>query len=294
MSSNLIAILLALLAYFGWATADTISIRLFRRNNPSIITVVGGIYRLALWLVLLPLFINQIKQITLRPLVFNLLAGFSSGLGLYFFGKATKTANSSLVTAISGGWGVSALILSVIFLKEKITLLQWLAIILTFVGLYFATFSPNWFKNKKIFSQKGLIYALFAFLLWGFCGAFLKIPARSYGWYWTSVIMLIPYMLVILTETKRIKLKDLFHIVDYKYLLLMVLFIALADMGYNGSFSVGGSAAITGTIGGSYATGSTLLTYLVYREKITKRQLLGIILSLTGVVLVSYFTSVGI
>lgn len=292
MTSHLLPILLSLLAYVGWGVGDTISVRLFRKNNPSIITLSSGFYRILIWLILIPLFISEIKNITIIPFLFNLLAGLASGLGYYFFGKAAKVTNPSLVAAISGGWGVAALILSLIFLSEKITASQWIAILLVFVGLYLVTFSPKWVGNRRIFADKGVVYALLAFLVWGICGAFLKIPARSYGWYWTSVIMLIPYITVVLLETKNVKINQLFHINDYKLFLLMVVFTVLADLGYNGSLSLGGYVAITGTIAGSYATLSTFLTNLVYKEKMTKHQVVGVIISLIGIVLASYFTSI--
>jgi drug/metabolite transporter (DMT)-like permease len=104
--------------------------------------------------------------------------------------------------------------------------------------------------------------------------------------------MLLPYLSIVLLEVKNIKVKQLIRVADFKYFLLMVVFIVLADLGFNGSFAFGGNVAIAGTIAGSYVTLTTLLTRLVYKEKVNRRQAIGIIISLLGIVLASYFTAI--
>lgn len=292
MSSSLIPILLALLAYIGWGFGDFIGINVYRKNNPSIVTFNSGIYRILIWLILLPFFYKTFGNITLIPLLFNLLAGLGSGVGYYFYGKAAKLINPTLVTSFSGAWGASALIISLVFLKETISYPQWVAILTIFTGLFLTTFRLDWFKGLNFRKDIGLLYALFTLITWGICGAFLKIPAVAYGWYWTSLIMLFPYFLVLLFEIKKNQMKINFRIVNFKLFFLMILLTIIADLGYNSSFSLGGSVAIVGTIAGSYATLSTLLAYFIYKEPLNKKQVLGIIITLSGIVLTAYFSSI--
>ncbi|MFZ2206134.1 MAG: EamA family transporter [Microgenomates group bacterium] len=288
---NSISILLALLAFVGWGLGDTISIALFRKNDPAVITFFSGLLRLCIWLLLAPLFLSGLGAITLIPLLFNLLAGLGSGLGYYFYGKAAQRTNPALVAAIGGGWGGSALIYSLLFFKETLSIPQWISIALIFVGLFLVTFNLDWFKKMDRKNNRGFLYAFFSFLAWGVCGAFLKIPVVSYGWYWTSVIMLIPYILVLfLTMRKRENISP-FKIKDVKLFIVIVIATILADLGYNSSFHFGGNIAIVGTIAGSYATLSTVLSYFIYKEPLTKKQTIGIIIALIGIISTSYFSS---
>lgn len=289
---TLIPILLALLAFVGWGLGDTISIALFRKNDPAVITFFSGLLRLCIWLLLAPLFLSELGDIALTPLLFNLLAGLGSGLGYYFYGKAAQRTNPALVAAIGGGWGGSALIYSLLFFNETLSVPQWISICMIFFGLFLVTFNLDWFKKMNKKSNLGLLYAFLSFLAWGVCGAFLKIPVISYGWYWTSVIMLIPYILVLfLTMKKQGNISPL-KIKNVKLFFVIVIVTILADLGYNSSFHFGGNIAIVGTIAGSYATLSTILSYYIYKEPMTKKQLIGVCIALAGIILTSYFSSV--
>lgn len=286
----LIPVLLSIAAFFGWGIGDFVGIKPFRANNPSAVTFYSAVGRLLIWSLFLPLFIGDLTKITLVPFLFNLLAGLGSGVGYYFFGKAYKYVNPALVNAISGGWGGSALIYSLVFFNEKVSTNQWVAIALVFTGLFLVSFDLSWLKEKKMFFNKGLVFAFLSFLSWGVCGAFLKIPSVSYGWYWTSVIMLLPYTFVLLFESNPLQIASPFKLKQFKWFLLMIVLGIVADLGYNSSFTFGGSIAIVGTIGGSYSVLATLLSYVFYKEAISSKQKLGILVSLIGIVLTAFFT----
>ncbi|PIY69129.1 hypothetical protein COY90_02200, partial [Candidatus Roizmanbacteria bacterium CG_4_10_14_0_8_um_filter_39_9] len=177
----IVSTLFAILSYVGWGVGDVISIKIFRNNDSGAVTFYSALYRIFIWLILFPFFYNGFQNITLIPLLFNLLAGCSSGLGYYFFGKAAKKINPSLVAAISGGWGGVALLLSLIFFHEIMTIPQWVSVGLIFIGLFFTTFNLNRIQKIKL-KNSGVMYAVGSLLLWGACGAFLKIPAQKYGW----------------------------------------------------------------------------------------------------------------
>lgn len=291
-TSSMASTILAILAFLGWGMNDALMIRLFRKNDPAKITVATGIVRILCWALLLPFFLHEFFLITLTPLLFNLIAGFSSAMGYFLFGKASKHANPMIVTTITGGWGVSAVILGILLFGERSTPSQLLASVVVFVGLFLTTYQIKSIKTLRMKPEKGILYALGGFLVWGICGAFLKFPAISYGWYWTSVVMLIPYLpILFLIERKNIKAKELFHIKELWVLFFVVVCIMLGDLGYNGSFSYGGSIVVVGTIGGSYAVFSTIIAYFFYKERPSLQQCVGIIVALSGIVLSAYLTN---
>jgi drug/metabolite transporter (DMT)-like permease len=71
----------------------------------------------------------------------------------------------------------------------------------------------------------------------------------------------------------------------------VVLLSACADIGYSGSFALGGSSAIVGTIGGSYAALSTILMYIFYKEPMSRQQKLGAAISIAGIILTAFFSA---
>lgn len=291
--NNMLSITLALLAFLSWALADTIAVALYKKNSTSLVIFNSTIGRLIIWAMLLPFFWQGYQNITLTPLLFNLIAGLSSGVGTYFFGRSVRLANPTVVTPISSGWGASALILSRLFFNEPISLAQSISVTIIFMGFVITIFQPGLFQQLKTQHTKGIIYAFLAFLVWGICGVTIKMPSVAYGWYWTSVILLIPYIVVVFFDSKKDFLKSKsMKVSPFWILVLVVIFSVLADIGYSGSFAAGGSNAIVGTIGGSYAALSTLLMYIFYKEPMTRQQTIGTLVSIVGIILTAYFSSI--
>lgn len=292
--NRIMSLLMAFMAYVGWSLCDVLGIKLFRSNDSSKVTFLNGMSRLIFWMILMPFFYRDFGRISAWPLAANLLAGLGSGFGYYCFGRAAKLTNPMLVAAISGGWGASSVLLGLVFFGETLSLPQWCAIILVFSGFALVTFRSEWLKKLNLIREKGLLYAFLAFFGWGICGAFLKIPAVAYGWYLSSVIMLLPYIILLLLDP------DIRHGLSVSSLringtglfLAVVILTIIGDLGYNSSFSFGANISEVGTLAGSYATLSAVLAYFLYREPITKKQLAGVIVSLIGIVGTAYFSSV--
>lgn len=290
---NSIPILLALLAFVSWALADTISVILYRIHSASAVTINSAMGRILFWLLLLPFFWQDFGRITIVPLVFNLIAGLSSGIGSYLFGRSVKLANPAVVTPICSGWGASALVLSRVFFHEPISIYQSVSVMIILLGYLTTISTPGLFRQIQSKQTQGIIYAFLTFLIWGICGVTIKLPSVSYGWYWTSVILLVPYVVVVFFDAKEnLSTNNFLRIKPLWILVAVVLFSALADIGYSGSFAMGGSNAIVGTIGGSYAALSTILMYIFYREPMTKQQKVGAIISITGIILTAFFSSI--
>lgn len=287
------AVLTSLLAFVGWGINDALAIKLFRLNDPAKITVATGVLRSLGWIILMPLFIHEFSKITFVPLVYNLIAGFSSGLGYYLFGKAAQKTNPVLVSSLGGAWGVSTVLLSLVFFGEKINFYKSISIFLVFLGVFLVNFKIQTLTKLKHTKDIGIYYALATLVVWGVCGAFLKFPAMAYGWYWTSLIMLVPYLILILFFERRIAFNfKALKINNFKLFLVIVLCTMLGDLGYNSSFTLGGSIAMVGTIGGSYAVLSTVMAYFMYKEPLTKQQLWGVLSTLLGIVSMAIFSSI--
>jgi drug/metabolite transporter (DMT)-like permease len=104
--------------------------------------------------------------------------------------------------------------------------------------------------------------------------------------------MLFPYIRVLLLESKDLKSHTTLRLVDMKHFLLYVVLLVIGDLGYNASLNLGGSVVVVGTVAGSYAALSTFLAYKLYQEPLNKKQKIGILITITGIILTAYFSSI--
>jgi len=281
----MLPIILAFTAMFGWAMADTLSVVLYRRYSSGVVTVNVAIGRMLVWLCLLPWFYTNIKQVTLYPLAVNLFAGLCSGVGLYFYGKALKSANPVLVTPITCS-SVSTLIFAKLLFNESISIFQSISLVIVLAGYVISVAQPGAFKKSLTSETKGLIYAFVTFITWGVCGAIIKIPSLAYGWFWSSVFLLVPYSIVVMLDRQSLRSKTSPQNMRPFFIFTMVILLsAAADFGMFGGYTFGGKGLIVGTIGQSFPVLSTLLMCFGYREPLNKQQLIGTITSVIGIVL---------
>lgn len=161
------------------------------------------------------------------------------------------------------------------------------SIAILFVGLILTTLDIKEIQKKKVTLQKGIAFALLAMICWGIFFTFITIPAHKIGWFWTSYFAYLPVGIVFIVTSiynKKItvpKFKGTIPII-----IIAAVLLSLADFGYNFALSKG-MASIVGPISGSYPILFVPLAYLVFKEPIKKQQVVGIVTTLVGIVLLS-------
>ena len=90
--------------------------------------------------------------------------------GFLAYIEALRRGPISLVAPISSGYPIITAVLSVIFLKEAITAIQWIAIFIVIIGVILTSFST--FQKKT--SLSGIPFAIISFLMWGVLFVLLK------------------------------------------------------------------------------------------------------------------------
>lgn len=102
-------------------------------------------------------------------------------VGLIVFYEGLRIGNASLVGTITASFAILVVVFSVIFLNEKISLIQLLLIILIFTGILMCSLDFKDLQNKAAWVNKGTVFALIAMLLWGIYWTFIKIPIQTMG-----------------------------------------------------------------------------------------------------------------
>src|SRR3990167_3279677 len=182
------AILFALISYIGWGTGDVFGTIATRKIGPYSTTFWYLVLQLIIFGAFSFFFLDQLKNLTLQILILNIALGVIGTVGLITFYEALRIANASLVGTISSSFAALTVVLSIIFLNERLTSQQALSIIVIFSGIIIWSLDFKEIKNKKLLSNKGVLLALFTMVAWGIYWAFIKVPVREIGWFWPSII----------------------------------------------------------------------------------------------------------
>ncbi|MCK4665189.1 DMT family transporter [Candidatus Dependentiae bacterium] len=234
-----------------------------------------------------------------RPIDGNIIwavfAGVSSLIGFIFFYEALKVGNASIVTAISSAYALVTVLLSMIFLKERITLIEIggiVFIIFGIVSLNLSQLKNNNGKEKKVFNWKGILFPLLAAICWGAWGLFSKKAVSLAGEINTLVVfgiiafIFFPlYGFIKLDRTKKIQFTK-----DYK-LGILIGILSVCVVG-TASFSFYFSVqfyriAILAPIVSIYPGVTLIFSMLFLKEKINFKQIIFILLIILGVILLN-------
>lgn len=284
------AIFFALISYFTWGTGVFFEAIVARKLSSFSLVIWGYIITTFILSFYAPFAIRELGGMTLGLLVLVLFlsfVGISFGTLLYY--EALKITNRALVGAIASSFPAVTVILSVLFLNERISSQQEVAIVIIFLGLFLSLFDLTKIKNKS-FLNKGILFAFLTMFTWGLYFAFIKIPVKEIGWFWPNYITFLIFpLLYIYMRIRKIKLE-----IQVKNNVLIPLIIAtvlvrIAELSYNLGISKG-LVTVVAPIAGANPTLFVILAFLFFKDPITKQQVLGMITTLIGIVLLSIFS----
>ena len=284
------AIVFALISYLGWGIGDVFGTRATRKIGGYSTTFWYVVFQLIIFSFFSFFFINLLGNLTLGIFILNLILGVIGLIGLITFYEGLRVGNASLVGTISSSFAAITVVLSIIFLKERINIIQTISIITIFLGIVISGLDFKELRNKKLFAGKGVYLAIITAVLFGIYWTFIKIPVEEIGWYWPGIISMTTFPTILLFM--RLRNLKLSNPTEKKSLIPLVLGSILVGTGtFSFNFAISrGLTAIVAPIAGSYSTLFAILAYFVFKDPITKREIFGIIITLTGIVLLSFFS----
>ncbi len=282
------AIFFALLTLVGWAVGD-IFIAVSSRRIGNIKTLFWG---QVFAVVLTSLYIPFAGIPTDWAMFFAAtVLGFVLAYSTLLYFKALEVGNASLAGTVGGSFLVLVVIISILFFGEKLALFQSMGIILVTVGVTLASLNLGNIKSNglsAVFSDKGVKYALVAMVIWGVYYAVIRIPIDKIGWFWTFYPA--NFFFIIFLFTGKVGKGAAKVLRDRRNLLTLIIYtllITMAQFAYNLGL-VNGFASVVAPIAGSYPVFFVVLTRIVFKEKLTGQQKLGILSSLGGILLISF------
>lgn len=168
--------------------------------------------------------------------------------------------------------------------------MQTIAIIIIFVGMILSALDIREFRQKTFLINKGFLFAAVSMICWGVYFAFIKIPVNKIDWFWPNYFSFLLFPLIfIYMKVKGIRLEKPTKNNVLLPIVVSTVLVRIAEFSYNFAISKG-SVAIVAPIAGANLTLFAILAFLIFKDPIKKQQVVGIVTTLIGIVLLSIFS----
>lgn len=282
----ILVVLLALVAHVCYAFGDFSGAMAAKKQDALTAALITGFFYTLFYVLLAPLLLTS--KVELRPMLVLGGASILFSIGWPLFMVAAKHGNATINGVVAGSFPLWSVIYSLVVYKETLSLTQMLAIFIILCGLALSALHlTNGFKLKSMLSRYTFL-ALIVSLCWGVGFGAFKYPVERLGWFnagFYNSVFSVPVSLIIFYPKVRGRL-----ISNIKKTLRLPLFSALSGAFGTIASTVAlsrGSASLVVPISGSYGALYAVLSYIKFKERLTKLQLLGVVLTLSGVILLS-------
>lgn len=284
------AIFYALMSYIGWGAGDIFGAIASRK--------IGG-FKTTFWIMVgasilfLPLtffYWNSLVSAPLPIILVAILVGFFYQSGNFAINEALTKTDASIVLTIMGSFGAFIVLFSTLFLHEPLSLVHALIILYIFSGVFLCTYQKTT-SHKSKDKTKGIVLSLYAAICFGIFFTVFKVLSQKLGWFWPIYLSFL-WLPVTYVYLRKININPTF--VDIKISFFPLLYNLLLLRGADFTFNIGlqmGLAAIVAPIASASPTLSVILAFIVFHEKPTNRQLVGILLALSGIVALGFMGS---
>lgn len=222
---------------------------------------------------------NSFQKISFKTFVFLILSGISTTLLWINYFKALDYGNVNEVTPVDKTSIVITLILSSIFLNEKITILKIISSILIIVGTFLMVNKSEHSKNKQ-----WLIYAILTAIFTSISAIISKIGLKdinpNLGNLYRTIVVFVLIWIYVTIKKKQKEIKNIKK-QTWIYLLISGFTTSLSWIFYFYALK-NGEASMVFPIEKLSVIVSIGLSYILLKEKMTKKSIIGLIFIIIG------------
>lgn len=225
---------------------------------------------------------SGIRNIPAKVLIFLILSGLSTGASWLCYFKALQLGNVNKVTPIDKSSTILTMLLAFIFLREEITWLKFVAMVLIGAGTYMMIQKKETEDKKE--DKKWLIYALGSAVFASLTSILGKVGMQdinsNLGTAIRTVVVLIMAWIVVFVSKKQDTIKD----IDKK----SWIFLALSGFATGGSWLCyyralqTGPASVVVPIDKLSILVTIGFSYIVFHEKLSLKSGVGLMLIVVG------------
>jgi uncharacterized membrane protein len=258
----------------------------------------GAIYKFNLfgalmWCVCLFIANNGRLHFDANTLLWGSIYGITQALFILFKTAAMNSGPVSITTLIGNCSLVVSVVACFILWNEPISLADMIGLILLLVGLFLTTYK----KATRTFTKKWAVFSLLFLVLGAGVGITFKAFSKSGGTAYTSDMMIVAAFVMLISYTMICLFTGAFaHISKQHIKREKCLFIILALVSgvlsclYN-RLNIYLSGALDGVIffpsfNGGVVVLSTVVSMIIFKEKLSVKQLLGLLLGISGICII--------
>lgn len=264
-----------------------ILVSLLNRNEDSF--KIGFLIQLGNALATLALFPFLYKENPGITVFFSLIvAGITGALAFVFINKAFKEGKASINSPIISTWGMITAVFGFIFLNEDFYLSKGISILLIVLGIFLSSIDIKTLLKSKSFKLiAGVKWSVLAALNLGISFFTMTYFAADNHWYSVSLFTrfwtIITYFVMAGTTHKPI-------LTYFKNLPLLLFFAIFVDVTSFLMMNIGYTTAEPGVVSVITSASPALtivLSFLILKEKISKQQLFGVVVVISGIILLA-------
>lgn len=225
---------------------------------------------------------NTITELSNKTIIFLILSGLATGLSWLCYFKALQLGNVNKVTPIDKSSTILTMVLAMIFLKEKITILKIISIILIGIGTYLMIEKKE--DNKQAKNNKWLLFAFGSAIFASLTSILGKVGIEgvesNLGTAIRTIVVLLMAWIVVFVTKKQSEIKNIDK-KSWKFLVLSGLTTGLSWLCYYKALQEG-QASIVVPIDKLSIVITIAFSYFILKEKLNKKSILGLILIVAG------------
>lgn len=285
-------ILAAIFSNLSFAIGDNVTGLLARKNKPLQLGFWSASVALAAFLIpALTIFSHELSNMTPANVAGMLAINVLVELGMLFMMIGMVRSSVTLTGVVAGSFPALTTILSLVFFGERVGVLQALAIAAVLIGVVLSSMHGLARRLLKDLHSSGAIFAFGAFTCWGVYFALVRIPIEQIGWFWpqysaTAVGILTFIIIAMFTKDRSIFKRPVMP----GWLVLAALLGVGGGIFFNYAISRG-PTAIVAPIAGSSPAVFVVLAYFIFREKLNRKQWVGIVLAVSGIISLSILST---
>ncbi len=274
-------------ANIGYAVGDIFGTKSSRKIQPLLTTFWVVVFNVLIFSPLAFVFRDNISHFTVWHIFLTLTLAILLNYSYLNFNRALAIGNAPLVGAITGSFPALVVIFSLIIFKESITFLQGIMISLVIIGIILSSID---FRQKITKVHVSIRYALLTLAGWGLYFTLIKVPIVQIGWFWvhylTNILGVFFFGAILLSKRQTVFKKP----TKVLYLpAITALLTGGATLLFNFALNFGKSSVVA-PIAGSYPALFAILAFFIFKEKLTRQQIIGVVITLASVIALSFIS----
>ncbi|HEC64788.1 MAG TPA: EamA family transporter [bacterium] len=286
MSNLLISILTGLGGMFGYGASDFLASQVTRRiGNIKTIFWEQFIAVFVIGAVLLFVPVDFHFELILLPLGILLAIVYMVAFGTYY--KGFEVGNVSVISPIVNSYAWISVLIAHFLFNQRLEGLQIAGIILIVLGVVLVSVQLDKIKTKKVLLVKGLPYALVASLAFGIVPPLYEQIVERMDFLFASFLstVIASILVFVYSRIMRIKLglkKEGGKTQLQLFIIAVLTLFATVSVGYG--YSVGDSI-IVAPVSSGLTVVTVVLAVVFLKERLKLNQIIGIIITVGGIVL---------